>query len=249
MFKYQRGRVIGLGRAMLSILFLMSIWLDNSQPAKAPAQTYGLLLLYAVLSLATAAATWRNWWLDARLAAPAHILDMAVFTGVVFSTHGYTSPFFLFFILPLLSAAIRWSWRETALTAACLIILYMTAGLLVSGSEAFELQRFIVRTGHLFILSALLIWFGVHQRFTRLFFRVDEVDAWIGRADEPLAQALGLAMAATHARAGALLLQSPTGSGFSGIRISADQPATVAIDGRPMDELDCGAALFDLDRR
>ena len=42
---------------------------------------------------------------------------MAVFTAIIFSTNGYTSPFFLFFILPLLSAAIRWSWRETLLTA------------------------------------------------------------------------------------------------------------------------------------
>ena len=106
-FKYQSGRVIAFGRVMLALLFLLSIWLDQSQPAQAPEQTYALLLFYVLFALALAALTWRNWWLDARLAAPAHIIDMAVFTGIVFSTNGYTSPFFLFFILPLIAAAIR----------------------------------------------------------------------------------------------------------------------------------------------
>ena len=58
---------------------------------------------------------------------------MAVFAVIVFSTNGYTSPFFLVFILPLLSAAIRWGWRETALTAAALVLLFFSGGMLVSG--------------------------------------------------------------------------------------------------------------------
>ena len=65
-----------------------------------------------------------------------HAFDMAVFTAIVFSTNGSTSPFFLFFVLPLLSAAIRWSWRETALTAAALVVLYFGAGLLVAAARA-----------------------------------------------------------------------------------------------------------------
>jgi hypothetical protein len=96
---------------ILATLFLLSIWLDQSQPANAPAQTYLLLLVYVLFAVAIAALTWRNWWLDARLAGPTHVIDMAVFTAIVFSTNGYTSPFFLFFILPLLAGAIRWGWR------------------------------------------------------------------------------------------------------------------------------------------
>ena len=123
LFKYQSGRVIATGRVMLAILFLLAVWLDRSEPERAPTQTYGLLIFYATAAIAIAAATWRNWWLDARLAIPMHAVDMAVFTAIVFSTNGSTSPFFLFFVLPLLSAAIRWSWRETALTAASLVFL------------------------------------------------------------------------------------------------------------------------------
>jgi signal transduction histidine kinase len=246
LFQYQSGRVIALGRVILSSLFLVSIWLDQSQPAQAPAQTYALLLLYVLFSLGVAALTWRNWWLDARLAAPAHLIDMAVFTAIVFSTNGYTSPFFLFFILPLLSATLRWGWRETMLTASALVLLYLTAGLLVAGSEEFELQRFIVRSGHLLILSAMLIWFGMHQQLGRLFFGLDEIDRRLGR-DDPLAQALAVATEATRARSGALLLASPAGEGFAGIRIVAGHQHPIRFE-EPLTNEPIPVLLFDLRR-
>jgi len=87
---------------MLSLLFLLSIWLDRSQPQQSVREAYALLFVYMVFALVVAALTWRNWWLDARLSIPAHFVDMGLFTGIVFSTYGYTSPFFLFFMLPLL---------------------------------------------------------------------------------------------------------------------------------------------------
>jgi signal transduction histidine kinase len=237
--------VIALGRAMLALMFLVSISLDGSQTAQAPAQTYALLFVYVLYALGLALLTWRNWWLDARLAAPAHALDMAVFTTAVFATNAYTSPFFLFFILPLLSAAIRWGWRETALTAAALILLYMTAGLLLSGTQTFELQRFIVRSGHLLILSAVLIWFGVHQQFTRLFFGVDELDRRIGRDEDPFPQALGLAMEVARAGSGALLVSSPEDERFSGICKSPSGARPASLD-RPLMLEPLPIVLFDL---
>jgi signal transduction histidine kinase len=246
-FKYQSGRVIALGRVMLASLFLISIWLDQSQPAQAPAQTYGLLLFYVLFALALAAVTWRNWWLDARLAAPAHFVDMAVFTGIVFSTNGYTSPFFLFFILPLLAAAIRWGWRETLLTAAALILLYLTAGLLVSGSQTFELQRFIVRSGHLLILSAVLIWFGIHQQLTRLFFGVDELDRRLGGDEGPLIRAVAFAMDGARAGSGALLLRSGNEQKFTGVRLTGTRPRPVKTD-QPLLREAIPVVLFDVAR-
>jgi signal transduction histidine kinase len=191
---------------MLGVLFLLAIWLDRSEPERAVATTYALLILYAAAAIVIATATWRNWWLDARLAVPAHAIDMAVFTAIVFSSNGTTSPFFLFFVLPLLAAAIRWGWRETALTASSLILLYMIAGLLVARTQSFELERFVIRSGHLLILSLLLIWFGIHERAARLFFRLEDFEAELGDAPNPLARALGLAAQVTNARAGALMI-------------------------------------------
>jgi signal transduction histidine kinase len=206
LFKYQSGRVIALGRVMLVTLFLIAIILDGSGPERAVVETYALLFVYAAVAVAVAAVTWRNWWLDARLAVPAHAIDMAVFTAIVFSTNGTTSPFFLFFVLPLLSAAIRWNWRETALTASALVVLYLVAGLLVAGHQSFELERFVVRSGHLIILSLLLIWFGIHQRATRLFFRVEDFEHGLGDQQNPLVHALDLPIQVTKAKGGALLI-------------------------------------------
>lgn len=218
---------------MLAGLLLLAVSLDTSQPSQAPAQTYSFLAAYLAFALLMAAATWRNWWLDARLAAPAHFVDMGVFTLIVFSTNGYTSPFFLFFILPLLSAAIRWGWRETLATAATLVILYLAAGLLVAGTETFELQRFTVRSGHLVILSALLIWFGIHQRLVGLSYRYDDSGAGLGEDRDPLALALEQSMAATGARAGMLLMRTSSGDRFAGPAIAAGEVSSAAI-GRPL---------------
>jgi signal transduction histidine kinase len=228
---------------MLALLFLAAIWLDPTAPVAT--QTYVLLLFYVLFALGIAALTWRNWWLDARLAAPAHIADMAVFTAIVFSTNAYTSPFFLFFILPLLSAALRWGWRETLYTATALIILHLTAGVLAS-DQGFELQRFIVRSGHLLILSAVLIWFGVHQQFSRLFFGVDELDRRLSRDEDPLRQALHLAMDAVQAGSGALLLRSEDEQRLAGLRIAGGAAAPVSIE-EPLAREPVSVALFRLE--
>ena len=87
-----------------------------------------------------------------------------MFTLMVLLTHGYTSPFFTFFMFLLLSAAIRWGWKATALTAVLVTLLYLIVGLIdVKATADFNLQRFLVRTGHLVILSLILIWFGINQ--------------------------------------------------------------------------------------
>ncbi len=231
---------------MLALLFLVSIWLDQSQRGIALGATYMILVAYVVFALVLALITWRNWWLDARFAVLAHAVDMAVFTAMVFSTNGYTSPFFLFFILPLLSSAIRWGWRETMLTASALVLLYFTAGLLVAGSEVFELQRFIVRSGHLVILSAVLIWFGIHQQLTRLSFRVDDRERGLGRED-PLVEALSLAIEAVRAESGALLLCQSGERHCAGIAIDNFRSRAVRIDEPVMGDPSV-VVLFNLDK-
>lgn len=247
MFKYQSGRVVALGRAILALLFLVSVQLDQTQPAISAAEIDVLLAVYTTFALTIAALTWRNWWLDARLALPAHVFDMAVFTAIVFSTNGYTSPFFVFFMLPLLSAALRWGWRETMLTAIALILLYLSGGLLVAGSYAFEQQRFIVRSGHLVILSAMLIWFGIHQKFTRLFLGVEELDAAAAREEEPIPHAVQLGMKAAHAAAGALLVGACDAAHLSGLAIEG-QRATPLRDCSPLMIDAVPVLLFDAER-
>jgi len=231
---------------MLASMFLLATWLDHSQTAQLSHPAYLVLVGYALFAVVMTALTWRNWWLDARLAVPAHLVDMAVFMVVVFSASGYTSPFFIFFILPLLSAAIRWGWRETLMTAMALIIVHLTGGLLVAESQNFEVQRFIVRSSHLLILSLVLVWFGVHQQFTRLFFGMDELDRRIARDEDPLPQALALAMAAARANSGALLVGSPGDRRLRGVRIVVDDVSVLETQASLMHEA-LPVVMFDLD--
>jgi signal transduction histidine kinase len=231
---------------MLGVMFLLAVSVDRGEPHLAWVRTYALLILYVVASVVIAAATWRNWWLDARLAVVTHGIDMAVFTAIVFSANGTTSPFFLFFVLPLLSAAIRWSWRETALTATALVLLYLVAGLLIAGSQSFEVERFVVRSGNLLTLSLLLIWFGIHQRFTRLFFHVDEFEGF-SRRDNPIALALGSAMQLSGAAAGALVI-GQNGEDASDGFADMDGKARAFIAERPLvTDTGAGAWIVGLD--
>jgi len=246
LFKYQAGRVIALGRVILATLFLIAVWLDPSEPVTSIAGTYALLILYALSAIGIAGATWRNWWLDARLAVPSHAADMAVFTAIVFSSNGTTSPFFLFFVLPLLSAAIRWSWRETALTATALVILYLIAGLLISGTGTFELERFIIRAGNLMILSLLLIWFGIHQHRTNLFFAPGQFDTALAERENPLARALSMAMQVSGATAGALVVGAVGEEPSDGISIVGGVERGFSVEEAIVREAAPEAFLFDV---
>jgi len=199
-FKLYSGRVIALGRLLLAMLFMAAIGIDISQPALAPVETYTLLFGYQAFAAVIAALTWNNWWLDAKLAGPAHAVDVIMFTVLVYLTEGYTSPFFIFSVFVLLSAAIRWGWRETTLTAILVAILYLFAGLVAARTSMdFHFYRFIVRAGQLVIMSLILIWFGIHQWRARMPSSAEELYAEPRLDKSPLETGLSASMLALGA--------------------------------------------------
>ena len=191
---------------MLAIFYAIAISVDATQPARAPLFTFALLGSYLLFAILLAVLTWRNWWRDARLTGPAHAVDIMVFTALVFVTAGYTSPFFIFFIFLLLAAAIRWGWRETALTALLLVLLYFATGLIaVTSGVSFELYRFVIRAGHLVILSLLLIWFGLNQWRSQFYSPAAELTDPPSLDQLPLETSLAAAAKSLRARSGILL--------------------------------------------
>ena len=202
------GRIIALGRLMLAIFYAIAIGIDITQPARAPVIAYGLLTFYLIFAAAVVGLTWRSWWRDAQLTGPSHGVDIIVFTALVFVTAGYTSPFFIFFIFLLLAAAIRWGWKETALTALLLVLLYFATGYLAVTSEiGFELYLFIVRTGHLVTLSLVLIWFGLNQWRSSFYVAAPELLDPPSLDQLPLETSLKAAAKSLRARTGALVWQ------------------------------------------
>ena len=228
-FQLPSGRVIALGRLMLATLFVLAILVDVSQPAQAVVETYALLATYVILAAGIAIVTWNNWWLDAKLAGPAHAMDIVLFIALVLLTEGYTSPFFTFFIFLLLSAAIRWGWRATALTATLLTLLYFIAGLLVVNlNTQFELQPFVVRSGHLIIVSLIVIWFGANQWRAQFQWRGERLLATPSGDRSPLELALRAAMNGVRARSGTLIWRE-NGGQATAFAIRDGQLAEVGI--------------------
>ncbi len=236
---------------MLASLFAIAIWIDVSQPAQAPGATNALLSVYVAFAALVVILTWSNWWLDAKLAGPAHAVDIALFTALVLLTEGYTSPFFAFFIFLLLSAAIRWGWHVTALTAILLVLLYLVAGvtMLLSGAE-FQLQRFVVRTGQLVILSLILIWFGANQWWVRHYRPDEELLARASSLDEsPFEIALRAAMSGIGASAGAFVWREASQAEVTGVAIHGDVSTTVTLPHPALDHsLAPSPFLYDLRR-
>jgi signal transduction histidine kinase len=231
---------------LLAVSFLGAIAVDISQPAQAPTETFELLIAYLVFSALVAAATWDNWWLDAKLAGPVHAVDIGLFTVLVLLTEGYTSPFFLFFVFVLLAAAIRWGWRETALTAILLTILFLVVGLFAASSTVgFQLYRYIVRTGHLVILSLILIWFGIHQWRARIPFPAEELLADPKLERSPLATGLTAAMTALNASRGVFLWTEDGGEPESAVFENGEM-MLVSPEAASRMDVASGAFLYDV---
>jgi len=184
--------------------FLLAVWFDASPPLKELTLTWAALGSYFAFALVVLAATWRDWWLDARLAGVFHAVDILMFTFLVFSTEGFMSPFFASFMFVLLAAAIRWGWRSTALSAILLTLLYLLAGLTVAKTTD-EFHPFVIRTGHLIILSLILMWFGINQWRSGMYVRDKEAADDPSIHDPSLASALEAAMRGLKAGRGVLV--------------------------------------------
>lgn len=233
--KHRSGRVIALARAVMAAVFLLAIWVDPAQPALAVRPTYALLGAYLALAIGITAVTWNNWWLDARLAAPAHFVDILMFTILVLASDGYTSPFFVFFVFLILSAAIRWGWRETALTAGAVTLMFVMAGLAAGASQDthLDLQRFIIRSGNLVVLSGILIWFGINQGFSTLGSLKDDLLGDLSPDETALESAISRAARRTSAKSALLIWRwSDSGEGTI-LHLAHGKIATVALQAPP----------------
>jgi signal transduction histidine kinase len=203
------GRVIALGRLLLAILFVGIVWAKADHVVAAPTRSSALLIAYGVFALLVAIATWRSWWLDARLAGPAHAIDIALFTALVYLTEGDNNPFSTFSVFILLSAAFRWGWRATTLTAILLALLFVLSAVLPSAAvPTLQFGDFASGAGQLLILSVILIWFGVNQWRSTLRGEAAELLAEPTADSLPLENGLRAAMASVRASRGAFVWSS-----------------------------------------
>ena len=200
------GRVIAIGRYMLAALIMFAMIVDARPVLDPSSAAFAIVGAYLVFALAMVAITWNDWWLDARLAGPAHAIDIITYTFLIVLMGADDSPYFTFFIFILLAASIRWGWRATSLTATLLISLYLMAGMLVAGhAEGPELHPFIDRSAHLAILSAVLVWFGINEWHSGFLARKTGSFADPSPDESPLETGLRAAMKRLDAGSGVLV--------------------------------------------
>jgi signal transduction histidine kinase len=194
------GKIIALGRLTLAMFFLLALMAGGDRQMVYPTWTYGLTGFYVAAAALLLLATWSDWWVDHKLRLPSHLLDLAVFAGLLMSSGAtVASPFFPFFVFLVLSAAVRWGWQAAMLTAAFVALVFaagtwtaMSAGALAAD----ETSWVILRGGHLLVLSVIIAWFGVTHYASRGPSEVDlpqviAAEPPAGRAAKYFAECLG----------------------------------------------------------
>jgi signal transduction histidine kinase len=173
---HRRARVLATARAFLAFASLTAIYLDPTEPARYAPLAYGLMVFYALYSLAivTFLRVWRN-----PVRFPSffvHGADLLWAGCIILFTEGPNSPFYLFFLFVLIAAAYRWGFRETLLTAiASAWVLFAEAYILRHATGPFaelasgqlELNRLIMRVTSLVLVGVLLGYLADQDKLLR----------------------------------------------------------------------------------
>jgi signal transduction histidine kinase len=169
-------RVLAVGRAFLTVTGLLAIYMDPTEPARLREVTYAVLLGYAVYSLAVAAYVHSGLRLTPRLGTTLHGLDLLWTSALTFVSDGPLSPFFLFFLLVVVSAAYRWGFRETVGTALTIASVFVFQAAVAAfhplevpwfAPADFELNRTILRAAYLLVAGVLLGYLAGQQKQSR----------------------------------------------------------------------------------
>lgn len=165
--------MIAISRAILAAVFLVAVWIDPDEPARASVIAGWLLSCYLAWTIVLALIAWRSWWWDFRLAAAVHLIDIAVFISAVFvietGNTDFGSPFIAFAAFLLLGGAMRWRWRGAMLTGLVLAITYGGAGyILLQMGLIFDPYQFGRRVTYILVLSLMIVWLSIDPRFNRI---------------------------------------------------------------------------------
>ena len=159
-------RLIAGGRVALAAFSLLALALDASAPAARAGSAKILVAAYLAYALLVLAAAWRAGAPLVRLRVAIHAVDLAVACLLMALTEGSNSPFFVYFVVALVAAALRWPWPGILWTAAAALASLLGLGLYAAAVPAepeLELDRLVLRGGYLAVVAALLGALGPHE--------------------------------------------------------------------------------------
>lgn len=162
-------RIIGGGRVALAASSLFAIWFDPAEPIRLTGLTFGLHSIYLFYSVLLAVVMWRRDRVS-HLPLVTHVADIAVASVFQYLTLGPSSPFFVYFVFALFSAALRWGARGTINTTIVVLAAFVVMSLSLSrtlGPTEFQVNRFIIRVAYLMVIAVLLVYLGQHEERLR----------------------------------------------------------------------------------
>jgi signal transduction histidine kinase len=169
-------RVLAVGRAFLTVSALTAIYLDPSQPARLAAVTYAVLAGYAVYSLIVLVYVHRTPRLNVTHGQVLHGFDVLWTAALTFVSEGPVSPFFLFFLFVVLSAAYRWGFVGTIVTTCVTVAVFLVQTLVAAAgpwsqawltSIEFDLNETILRVAYLLLTGFLLGYLAEQEKQSR----------------------------------------------------------------------------------
>lgn len=165
--------VLAVARAFLAITGFVAIYFDPSDPERLAELAYGALGLYALFSVVVLALIRNAPQIRPVHGRVIHSLDIFFVSALTFVSDGPVSPFFLFYLFVVLSAAYRWGFRETLGTAAVTagVFILETFGAIAGpwrgtfvDPTQFALNRTIMRVGYLAITGVLMAYLAEQEK-------------------------------------------------------------------------------------
>ncbi len=227
--------MIALGRLFMAALFLIAVWLELGNPAEAPPATAILAVAYMFFAAAILVATWNSWWADARLAGAAHSARHRHVHADGAAHPGLHQPVLHLLHVPAAVGGDPLGVEGDGFDRDAVTLLYLIVGLVdVKATADFNLQRFLVRTGHLVILSLILIWFGINQWRSRFSLSERELLANPSVDYSPVEACLRAAVAAVRASRGAFAWWEQGNDSKSAATLSEGELGQVPLDRPPV---------------
>ncbi len=159
-------RQIAIGRVLLASFALTAVWLDPAERSHYPDSAYLLLAVYVVYAFGVAVLEPRLHLRLERLRIVTHVIDIAVFSALIYLTEGPTSLFFVLFVFTLITATLRWQWRGALWTTVVTLLAFSGLGMLSAYAHHdpnFEVAEFVIGIVYLAVVGWLLSYLGMHE--------------------------------------------------------------------------------------
>ncbi len=206
--------VITGGRVALALSSLLGFWFGPLESPWSNTATLTLLVLYAIHACVLFFLLRMPWVAPRTWPLATHLIDLAVFSLLMFFTQGPTSPFFVYFVFSVVCGTLRWGTFGAFWTAVIAISVFLSFGAYdarVLADPAFEVYGFLLGAICLAVVATLIGYLGLHGE--RAHREVATLAGWPqtvgGERQAVVRDAMGRVAAALRARRVVLVWEQP----------------------------------------